>query len=50
VIVEAPRSPEPLAFSAIAERIAAGSKPGFCQNDRSSAVVVASRTSLGASS
>ena len=50
VIVDAPRSLSPLAFSAIADRIACASKPAFSQNVRSSAVVVASRTSRGTSS
>ena len=47
MIVEAPRSLSPLAFSAAAARIARGSKPAFSQNVRSSAVVVASRRRLG---
>jgi len=40
--VEAPRSPPVDALPATADRIAAGSKPPFSQNVRSSAVVVAS--------
>ena len=47
VIVEAPRWPEPLAFSAMADMIAAGSNPPLSQKVRSSAVVVASITSFG---
>ena len=49
VIVEAPRSLTPEAFSATAEISAAGSMPALSQNERSSAVVVASRTRVGIS-
>jgi hypothetical protein len=50
VIVDAPRSLEPDAFSATADSRAGTSTPAFCQNVRSSADVVASRIILGMSS
>ena len=47
MIVDAPRSFALPALCAMAARMAAGSYPSLSQKLRSSAVVVASRTSLG---